>query len=267
MWHNKRPRIRMKTLQLLVERGGLALPNLRFYYWACHTGIIWEWLQSHLTSDASIDEWFSSPYSLLSKLTSCGKKSSSDTKGNPITYNMIRVWRVITKHFGENVSSFALTPLTRNEEFPPGIQNSAFDSWHKKGIRLIRDVCQGNIMMSFQQIQQKYNIASEHFYGYLQLRSFILSKVKNLQTGTAPSSNIDLFMINRKDTRHFLSHSYSKLYPLDPTDIRNVIQKWAHDFDEHFIEDDWVEAIPLLKTCLPATECGRPNIRFYIDLT
>lgn len=181
----------MKTLQLPVERGGLALPNLRFYNWACHIRIVWDWLQSHLKSEVGTDEWSSSPYSLLSNLTSFGKKRSPHIKRNPIVYSTIRAWWDLTRYFGENVPSFALTPVTRNEEFAPGINSYVFDSWHGKGIRLISDVYQGNTLMSFQHLQQKYNIASEHFFGYLQLRSFILSNVKNLRTASPAPSDID----------------------------------------------------------------------------
>lgn len=158
-------------------------------------------------------------------------------------------------YFGENASSFALTVLTINEEFPLGIQNSVFKNWQKKDIRLIRYVCQGNILMSFQQIQQKHNIPSEHFYGYLQPCTFMLSKVKNLQTDTTPIGNIDLYMINQKDTRHSLSYSYSVLYSLDPTDVGNVIRKWECDLDEQFIDDDWLEAIASVKKHI----CLQPN--------
>lgn len=248
IWHNKKPRIKFKSLQLPVERGGLALPNLRFYNWACHIRIIWDWLQSHLKSEAGIDEWSSSPYSLLSKLTWGGKKRSPHIKQNPIVYNTIRVWRDLSRYFGENISSFALTPVTRNEEFAPGINSIVFDNWHRKGIRLIRDVYQDNTLMSFQQLQQKYNIASEHFFGYLQLRSFILSKVKNLHTATPAPSDIDLFILNRKYTRHFLSHACALLHSLDRLDIREVTQKWERDLGEQFIEDDWHEAIISAKT-------------------
>lgn len=248
IWHNKKPRIKIKTLNLPVERGGLALPNLRYYNWACHTRIVWDWLQSHLKSEVNIDEWFSSPYSMLSKLTSYGKKRSPHIKCNPAVYNTFRVWRDLTKYFEEDVSSLALTPVTRNEEFVPGINNSLFDSWHKKGIKLIWDVYQGNTLMSFQQLQHKYNIASEHFFGYLQLRSFIMSNVKNFHTGTPSASDIDLFVLNRKEARHFLSHSYSLLYSLDTSDIRKVIQKWERDLGGEFIEDDWHEAIVSAKT-------------------
>ena len=155
IWHNKRPRIRIKTLQLpTVDRGGLALPNLRFYNWACHTRLVWDWLQSHLKSEAGIDEWFFPPYSPLSKLTDYGKKRSPDIKHNSIIYNTIRVWR---------------------------------------------DIC------------------------------FIMAKVKNLHTGIPSLSDIDSFLLNQKDTRHFLSHSYSLLYSLDPSDIKKVI---CCDFEE-----------------------------------
>lgn len=33
------------------------------------------------------------------------------------------------------------------------------------------------------------------------------------------------------------------LYSLNPSDIRKVIQKWEHDLDGKFIEDDWRETI------------------------
>lgn len=207
IWHNKKPRIRIKTLQLPWEQGGLSLPNLRYYNWAYHTRIIWDWLQSHLRSETGIDEWLSSPYSLLSQLTNCGKKESLDIHQNLIICNTIRVWQDITKYLGKNAVSLGLIPLTKNEEFTPGVKNSIFDRWHVKGIRLILDVYQGNTLMSFQQLQQKYDIASEHFFGYLQVCHFILSKVKNLPTDTPISSDVDLFLLNRKDTRHFLSHS------------------------------------------------------------
>ena len=75
-----------------------------------------------------------------------------------------------------------------------------------------------------------------------------MSNVKNFHTGTPSASDIDLFVLNRKETRHFLSHSYSLLYSLDTSDIRKVIQKWERDLGGGFIEDDWHEAIISAKT-------------------
>lgn len=81
--HNKRPRISWWGW------GGLALPILRFYNWACHTRIVWDGLQSHLKSEMDIDDWSSIPYSLLSKLTNYGKNMSTDIKRNPIIYKTL----------------------------------------------------------------------------------------------------------------------------------------------------------------------------------
>lgn len=151
LWHNKKPMIRIKTLQLPVEQGSFALPNFRFYYWACHIRIIWDWLQSHLTSDA-IECVMSG--SLPATLYSANSRTMEKRVLHTSNVTLILT---IPSESGETLQNVlgkmlhpVLTPLTRNEEFPPRIQNSVFDSWHKRGIRLIRDVCQGNILMSFQ---------------------------------------------------------------------------------------------------------------------
>lgn len=107
-----------------------------------------------------------------------------------------------------------------------------------KGIRLLRYVYHGSALMSFRQLQQKHNIASEHFYIYLQVCHFILSKVNILPTNTPLSREIESFLLNQKDTRRFLSRSYSLFYSTDPTDISKIIQKWEKDLNMQYIEND-----------------------------
>src|SRR4029434_3117574 len=36
IWSNRRARLRLSLLYLPYDRGGLKLPNLKWYYWACH---------------------------------------------------------------------------------------------------------------------------------------------------------------------------------------------------------------------------------------
>ncbi len=40
IWHKKKSRIKLSKLLLPVDKGSLALPDLRFYNWACHIKII-----------------------------------------------------------------------------------------------------------------------------------------------------------------------------------------------------------------------------------
>ncbi len=35
IWHGKKPRLGLKTLQLPRESGGLSLPDFKLYNWAC----------------------------------------------------------------------------------------------------------------------------------------------------------------------------------------------------------------------------------------
>lgn len=63
IWHGKRPRQKMKTLQLPSNRGGLGLPNIIFYNWACHARFLWEWLHAHLKSKPCLNSWSSLPSS------------------------------------------------------------------------------------------------------------------------------------------------------------------------------------------------------------
>ncbi len=45
IWNNKRPRIKLKTLQRSPAKGGLAFPNMQLYFWACRLRSIKTWLE------------------------------------------------------------------------------------------------------------------------------------------------------------------------------------------------------------------------------
>lgn len=46
IWQNKRHRIRLKTLLLPKQNGGLALPHFRKYYWAAQLRILVHWIKN-----------------------------------------------------------------------------------------------------------------------------------------------------------------------------------------------------------------------------
>lgn len=71
IWHGKKARIKMKTLQLPIDRGGQALPNFLYYNWACHARIISGWLKYFLyQGDPPVDVWCCGPLSLFSLISS-----------------------------------------------------------------------------------------------------------------------------------------------------------------------------------------------------
>lgn len=58
IWHGKRPRLKMKTLELPIDRGGLGLPIILFYNWACHARITSDWIHNYIKGvQDHMDEW------------------------------------------------------------------------------------------------------------------------------------------------------------------------------------------------------------------
>uniref|UniRef100_A0A3B3BPS5 Reverse transcriptase domain-containing protein n=1 Tax=Oryzias melastigma TaxID=30732 RepID=A0A3B3BPS5_ORYME len=63
IWAGKKPRQKLKILQLNSDMGGLSVPNIIFYNWACHAHDYWLWLHTNLKMETCIDTWTCSPYS------------------------------------------------------------------------------------------------------------------------------------------------------------------------------------------------------------
>lgn len=47
IWQKKRPRVRLKSLHLPKDIGGLSLPNLKSCYWAAQINAIVAWFRSN----------------------------------------------------------------------------------------------------------------------------------------------------------------------------------------------------------------------------
>lgn len=98
IWHGKKPRQKIKTLQLPVNRGGFLLTEVAWLYqtsiittgpaMACHARYLWEWLHAYVNSEPCLDSWASQPASLWSIVTGGRRKISKDIKSNPIIYKV-----------------------------------------------------------------------------------------------------------------------------------------------------------------------------------
>lgn len=193
-WNGRKPRQKIKSLQLPVELGGLAMPNILYYNWACHARLIWEWYRSYCDLCPSVDSWACSPFSIWS-LFACPYKHVDIVRKNPILHNSVKVWRQILRFFGEGAILFRLSPIYLNQDFVPGLGLSIFKAWHMKGIRVIGDLFQDGSLMSFQQLRQKFDLPKQHHFGYLQIRHYVFSKQRYALDSPA-LSNLEGFLLN-----------------------------------------------------------------------
>lgn len=243
IWHDKRPRLKMKTLQLPVDRGGLALPNILNYNLACHARIISEWLNDYLNGVCDhIDEWCCSPVTLLSLLTGSKKQIPSSIKNNSFIYNTVRAWGEIMSYTGRKGFSSSLTPIIGNKTFPPGINSSVFNLWYRKGIRVIGDLFSDDVLMSFAQVQTHFGIPNKHLFAFLQVRHFIQTDIV-LPLGGPVRSPLDKRLTLYTQSRGLISYFYQFLDTWNKHNIDNVISTWERDLESEYEAEDWTASI------------------------
>lgn len=107
--------------------------------------------------------------------------------------------------------------------------------------------------MSFQELQEAFDIPRSSFFGYLQIRHFIFS-LSISSPPTSLSHTPETFLLNRKILKHFISGFYSIIFSCGTYELSNISRKWEGDLESEFIEDDWREAISVIRS---ASTCNR----------
>lgn len=136
IWNNKPPRLQKSLLQRARGDGGLGLPDLQHYYWACnlHKILFWafysetQWCQ--LESD-------SCHHSLMALLCHPEKLKLKQYTDNPIVSTTLKIWQQIKHHYNwETLPNH--TPV-RNLLFKPAQLDSRFTIWERQGLKTIGD--------------------------------------------------------------------------------------------------------------------------------
>uniref|UniRef100_A0A8C5PD18 Reverse transcriptase domain-containing protein n=1 Tax=Leptobrachium leishanense TaxID=445787 RepID=A0A8C5PD18_9ANUR len=124
VWPRSRPRIRMDTLTLSKSGGGLALPDIRSYYYATHLTRVLDW--ANLTSDQmwrDLEEKVAGrPLWMLPWLLTDVGDLNLD-RDSPV-YTTLRIWHQIRVRFALSSAPSPLLPLEYNPDFEPGIRET-----------------------------------------------------------------------------------------------------------------------------------------------
>lgn len=120
-----------------------------------------------------------------------------------------------------------LTPIWNNSDFPPGVKSAIFQRWYSVGIRVIGDLFETNILMSFTQIQEKYGIPQKDFFAYLQVGHFVQANLKNTQT-VLPGP-MQKFVLELSVKKSVIKQCCANLQSYNKHNIRKVIDRWEED--------------------------------------
>lgn len=140
--------------------GGMALPDLQTYYWACNIRPILQWLYEDLGADA---------FSWVSVETNSCKQSSlaalvywplplsyTAHTTNLLVKTSLKIWSQIRKHFGWQTFSFN-SPVHSNHYFKPSVTDKAFLNWGSAGIKQFQDLYHNGTFVTFQYLCDNFS--------------------------------------------------------------------------------------------------------------
>lgn len=236
IWANKRPRLRINILRLPEDMGGLGLPDIRRYQLAAHLRYITTWISEDPTSLWLDIESFQSQVPLQNLLFIKKMKTVRVACTNPITVNSVKAWQSFRRFEGKSCLTSLYTPICNNLDFPPGISDSRFRQWALKGLSKLKDLFDNNILMSFSQISQKYNLDGLDFFRYLQIRNYIQKDTTLLSNVCSSEIEKQLFeMHSIKSIRLF----YDVLSEYLDTSTHFLKIIWEKEFNIQVTEEDW----------------------------
>lgn len=241
IWNRKAPRIRKMLLQRPKSLGGMALPNLQYYYWAANIRALHYWL--HFDTLTPHPTWLQmeaqscKPTSLRALLYSPLKISLSSYTKNVCVKTSMRIWNQFRKHFKLGDVSI-LSPLTANVAFPPSLIDGAWTVWSRLGIKSLKDLYMDGVFASFQQLSGKYSLPTSHFFRYLQVRSFVKTLFPNFPN--KPSANpIDSLLMPLPNTKGMISSIYNRMYTLRPVNVNSIKTQWEEDLGSEILDIEW----------------------------
>lgn len=148
IWVGQKPRLAKTILQLPLTEGGLALPRIKFYYWAAVLATVRWWFEQQDTNPAvNLEAALLGSYSELINLVYRGPQSNPN-----ITIPMkttIFVWREVTRALSGDHHNSPHTPLWGN----PSLTHlrTALDPrvWAGRGVKTLQHVMpEGQLLSS-----------------------------------------------------------------------------------------------------------------------
>ena len=238
LWKGKMSRISMEKLTWKFDSGGLQLPNFKNYYKANQLRFIASffeeekpaWIRIELDKIGEII-----PEDFIYKWE---PKLIRGVKDSPLLKHLIGLWNKI--NFEEEIkkSLLARRSLNQNRLIPFTMDNQLLYRWYHKGIRYIGDCFEKGILMSFEQLKNKYQISNNTLFCYFQLRAYLRDKLG--QTMLLPKPKEIENLIQKGLIKKFTSTMYNLIQKKTPKQgIHISRQKWESDLNINIDEINW----------------------------
>lgn len=260
VWQNKRARVSYKRLQSPKKDGGLNLPDLQKYYGAAQLKTIMSWITEDTDTLWVEMEQNSCPVPLGYLPFMSSKEWKKLKLTNEWAEKTWKIWSKIRNKLGVSNSVSRVTKIAVNPDFHPSKTDNGFKKWMNKGLVYIDQLFDGQVLKSFQQLIQEFNLQVQDHYRFLQIRHY-LQKNKNWESILKEPSKTEQFLIKcegEKMKKGIISRFYRALQQdLKNKDLENKT-KWEIELNILINENEWDE------TCLSGHKLtNSPNWREF----
>uniref|UniRef100_A0A3Q3B6N5 Reverse transcriptase domain-containing protein n=1 Tax=Kryptolebias marmoratus TaxID=37003 RepID=A0A3Q3B6N5_KRYMA len=237
IWSGTRPRIKFKTLQINRDQGGLALPNLREYYYAAQMRFMVCWCSPEMEPGWKQIEL---RHGGVQPQTRLGGKIVLDQSGNRIVEDTLLIWKeIVDKYKLADVIGLQMWP-TCNPNFRPGELDSSFLDWKDRGLVALCQFVEGNTFKTFEQLKRDYKLENRDLFKYFQVRHFYNTKMKK---GVPPEGNTIVQIFTNAYTNlptKTVSKLYKGLQKHNENNTLNIKSKWEKELGVRITEGEWL---------------------------
>lgn len=100
--------------------------------------------------------------------------------------------------------------IASNSECLPARLDRCFERWREMGIVVLDQLFEGSVLKSFELLKEKYELPTQDFYRYLQIRHYLHTH-QEWEKLCSPPSKIEQFFISTIEgtvKARFISHLY-----------------------------------------------------------
>uniref|UniRef100_A0A3P9LA26 Reverse transcriptase domain-containing protein n=1 Tax=Oryzias latipes TaxID=8090 RepID=A0A3P9LA26_ORYLA len=239
IWKGKRPRIRYKVMQLSKDKGGMALPTLKDYYYAAQIRPLVGLCDPQFRARwKEIEEGEHTEPPIQTKIADSKLTNNSDE--NPWLKISLKIWRKIAKNCSLEGAEKVLRWGAYDTDFIPNRTDSRFKIWRTTGVTAYCNLIKKGAVKSFEMCKKEYSLENRDFFRYLQIRHR-LNGILAEGSGKLDNDILKVFITayTSGGGRRIISKLYKGLQDSRHTNTHYVKSKWEREGRLHITEEEW----------------------------
>lgn len=223
IWARKRPRLAKKILILPKPHGGMALPDIRTYYYATHLSRLVDWCRHYKTKLWTQLEQAQSGVPL--------SRAPPQIKRHPLIGTTARISARLMSKASLSTQNSPLRPILGNPQFAPGLNDGIFRGLNGAGLYQASHFSSGGKWKSFSELTDPTGPFRLDF-----LRSYhFLHTMEPPPANDQPLTILEELCADEGVLPHTLSLTYKLLITPPADSAPPGLLKWESELDRQFV--------------------------------